>query len=167
MPNLDPASSSMSTLPDSYYFQEDSSEESSVSLGERTPPAIPNTSHPRGGTQPTRHSQTNRSPTHRSSTTSPSTSTATTTTTTAKAKNSPVLPKTTKGNSPTQTPPAEPLPAAKDTPRVEHQLKDDSKSLAIMIEDSQLLSRSDLEESLLKNLFSSVKNLESDVSVSE
>lgn len=36
-----------------------------------------------------------------------------------------------------------------------------------MIEDSQLLSRSDLEESLLKNLFSSVKNLESDVSVSE
>ncbi|KAF9027985.1 hypothetical protein BGZ52_001088 [Haplosporangium bisporale] len=71
-------------------------------------------------------------------------------------------PKTTKGSSPTQTPPTEPIPTAKDTPRVEHQLKDDSKSLAIMIEDSQLLSRSDLEESLLKNLFSSVKNLESD-----
>ncbi|KAF9390999.1 KICSTOR complex protein szt2 [Podila verticillata] len=71
-------------------------------------------------------------------------------------------PKTTKGSSPTQTPPTAPIPTAKDTPRVEHQLKDDSKSLAIMIEDSQLLSRSDLEESLLKNLFSSVKNLESD-----
>ncbi|KAG0039247.1 hypothetical protein BGZ82_009093 [Podila clonocystis] len=68
--------------------------------------------------------------------------------TTAKAKNSPISPKTTKSNS--------------HTLRVEHQLKDDAKSLAIMIEDPQLLSRSDLEESLLKNLFSSVKNLESD-----
>lgn len=36
-----------------------------------------------------------------------------------------------------------------------------------MIEDPQLLSRSDLEESLLKNLFSSVKNLESDVSLTK
>ncbi|KAF9300037.1 KICSTOR complex protein szt2 [Mortierella antarctica] len=86
-----------------------------------------------------------------------STTTAAAASTTAKAKNSP---KTTKSNSRAQTPID--TPPTKDTPRVEHQLKDDSKSLAIMIEDSQLLSRSDLEESLLKNLFSSVKNLESD-----
>ncbi|KAG0206580.1 KICSTOR complex protein szt2 [Mortierella sp. GBA30] len=39
---------------------------------------------------------------------------------------------------------------------------DDAKSLAIAINDQELMSRSDLEESLLRNLFSPVKALESE-----
>jgi hypothetical protein len=35
--------------------------------------------------------------------------------------------------------------------------------LAVAIEDQEMLSRSDLEESLLRNLFSPVKSLESEV----
>ncbi|KAG0218634.1 hypothetical protein BGX33_006585 [Mortierella sp. NVP41] len=39
---------------------------------------------------------------------------------------------------------------------------EDAKSLAVAIGDQEMLSRSDLEESLLKNLFSPVKSLESE-----
>lgn len=44
-----------------------------------------------------------------------------------------------------------------------HQLREDAKSLAVLVEDQFLLARSDLEESLLNNLFGSVKSLESKV----
>ncbi|KAG0049746.1 KICSTOR complex protein szt2 [Gryganskiella cystojenkinii] len=40
-------------------------------------------------------------------------------------------------------------------------LKEDARSLAVVIEDQFLLTRSDLEESLLKNLYGSVNSLES------
>jgi hypothetical protein len=40
---------------------------------------------------------------------------------------------------------------------------EDAKSLAVVIEDQFLLARSDLEESLLKNLYGSVKSIESTV----
>ncbi|KAF9907547.1 KICSTOR complex protein szt2 [Linnemannia zychae] len=39
---------------------------------------------------------------------------------------------------------------------------EDARSLAVAIEDQEMLSRSDLEESLLKNLFAPVKSLESE-----
>ncbi|KAG0380650.1 KICSTOR complex protein szt2 [Mortierella sp. AD032] len=39
---------------------------------------------------------------------------------------------------------------------------EDARSLAVAIEDEEMLSRSDLEESLLKNLFAPVKSLESE-----
>jgi hypothetical protein len=40
---------------------------------------------------------------------------------------------------------------------------EDTKSLAIAIENQHMMSRSDLEESLLKNLFAPIKSLESEV----
>ncbi|KAG0346717.1 hypothetical protein BG004_001013, partial [Podila humilis] len=154
-----------------YYFQEDSSEDSFS--GERTPPAIPSVPTTQTGDQSAEHSPTSRSPIHTSSTVIPTTSSqamsAVASTSAAMiAEVSSILPrrnppKTTKSSPPLKPARKEIPPVNKDTaPRVEHPLNDDAKSLAIMIDDLQHLSRSDLEESLLKNLFAPVTNLESD-----
>src|SRR5690554_6256311 len=59
--------------------------------------------------------------------------------------------------------PAEEIRTFKDPAYVPELPMEDARSLAIAIEDQEMLSRSDLEESMLKNLFAPVKFLESEV----
>ncbi|KAF8934007.1 KICSTOR complex protein szt2 [Haplosporangium gracile] len=164
----------------SYYFQEDSSDDSTNAIEEEfhitpiQPTHVIQEAGPRmnqslsNATQPDFQSK--------SSATSSSSSASLSSSPTPSLSPKATSPKgsSPKANSPKKPGPQPPLKTngspeqqrstsiLKTPVKLQAQLTEDAKSLAVIIEDQEMLSRSDLEESLLKNLFSPLKSLESE-----
>ncbi|KAF9926608.1 KICSTOR complex protein szt2 [Linnemannia zychae] len=159
-----------------YYFQEDSSDDSTNSVEESPTPSQPahafqHTSPPQNRrlsdpTLPPLPSRTSTISSSTSSSSTPSFSPRPSPKRAVSSKETLPSPKTqntqsllkTKG-SPEQQKSTATLKAPVKSPI---KTTEDARSIAVAIEDQEMLSRSDLEESLLKNIFSPVKSLESE-----
>ncbi|KAF9955770.1 hypothetical protein BGZ72_003419 [Mortierella alpina] len=167
----------------SYYFQEDSSDESTGPMDDEQPsPAIQHTAAARGSssldsspqladnTSPSHPTEPSESPTQPSSSSSSSSLASKGSLSPNGVGNATIrekTPSTRSSESSLSNAESSPEPnsrRATSDGRVNgpEQCVEDARSLAIAIEDQELLSRSDLEKSLLRNLFSPVSALESE-----
>lgn len=162
----------------SYYFQEDSSDDSANAMDEESRITPTQTIHVTQEGPRLNRSQSNATQPHfQSKSSATSSSSASSSSSTPSLSPKPTSPN---GASPKATSPKKPgaqhplkansspeqqisTSILKTPIKLSPQLTEDARSLAVAIEDQEMLSRSDLEESLLRNLFSPVKSLESEV----
>ncbi|KAG0322382.1 hypothetical protein BGZ97_006996 [Linnemannia gamsii] len=160
-----------------YYFQEDSSDDSANAMDEESRTTPTQTIHVTQEGPRLNRSQSNATQPHfQSKSSATSSSSASSSSSTPSLSPKPTSPN---GASPKATSPKKPgaqhplkansspeqqisTSILKTPIKLSPQLTEDARSLAVAIEDQEMLSRSDLEESLLRNLFSPVKSLESE-----